>query len=150
METQPYAGQYSGADGADRPANQERKDTMAWTLDADRPIYSQIVEILSMQIISGVYPPGAKVPSVRELAASAGVNPNTMQKALQELERQGLMITQRTTGRNVTEDVEMIQTVRRNLAAGQVQEFLQKMKEMGFETREILDLLKTFEEEGEA
>ena len=66
---------------------------MAWKLDSDRPIYAQILEIIQMQIISGKYQPGDKIPSVRELAADAGVNPNTMQKALSELERSGLILT---------------------------------------------------------
>ena len=74
---------------------------MAWKLDSDRPIYAQILEIIQMQIISGKYQPGDKIPSVRELAADAGVNPNTMQKALSELERSGLILTQRTSGRTV-------------------------------------------------
>ena len=59
---------------------------MAWNLDSDRPIYAQILERIQRQIVSGEYAPGTKIPSVRELAAQAGVNPNTMQKALSELE----------------------------------------------------------------
>ena len=77
---------------------------MAWNLDADKPIYAQLVEIIQMQIISGQYRAGDRLPSVRELAAEASVNPNTMQKALAELERNGLIYTQRTSGRMVTED----------------------------------------------
>lgn len=88
---------------------------MAWKLDSDRPIYAQILEIIQMQIISGKYQPGDKIPSVRELAADAGVNPNTMQKALSELERSGLILTQRTSGRTVTDDMELIQKMRDDL-----------------------------------
>ena len=69
---------------------------MAWELDADRPIYAQLVERIQKEIVSGKYQPGEKLPSVRDLAAVAAVNPNTMQKAFAELERSGLIVTQRT------------------------------------------------------
>ena len=75
---------------------------MTWKLDSDRPIYAQLLELIQMRIISGHYPAGSRLPSVRELAAEAGVNPNTMQKAFSELERNGLIWTQRTAGRFVT------------------------------------------------
>ena len=100
---------------------------MAWNLNSDRPIYAQILERIQMQIVSGVYQPGTKIPSVRELAADAGVNPNTMQKALAELERSGLVMTQRTSGRVVTEDLNMIKEIRNQLAGEQVKEFVKKM-----------------------
>ena len=115
---------------------------MAWNLDSDRPIYTQILERMEMQIVSGIYKPGSKVPSVRELAAEAGVNPNTMQRALAELERKGLVTTQRTSGRVVTEDMEMIRETRNTLAKEQIQDFIQRMKELGFEKEEILALIK--------
>ena len=94
-----------------------------------------------MQIVSGVYQPGTKIPSVRELAADAGVNPNTMQKALAELERSGLVMTQRTSGRVVTEDLNMIKEIRNQLAGEQVKEFVKKMKDLGFDREDIIDLL---------
>lgn len=115
---------------------------MAWTLDSDRPIYAQILERIQMQIVSGVYQPGDKLPSVRELAVQAGVNPNTMQKALAELERSGLIITQRTSGRNVTEDMDMIKETRRQIAGEQIQDFLKKMQELGFEKEDIIAMLE--------
>ena len=114
---------------------------MAWNLDSDRPIYAQILERIQMQIVSGVYQPGTKIPSVRELAADAGVNPNTMQKALAELERSGLVMTQRTSGRVVTEDLNMIKEIRNQLAGEQVKEFVKKMKDLGFNKEDIIDLL---------
>ena len=95
-----------------------------------------------MQIVSGNYKPGSKIPSVRELAAEAGVNPNTMQRALAELERKGLVTTQRTSGRVVTEDMEMIKETRNLLAKEQIQDFINRMKELGFEKEEILALIK--------
>ena len=115
---------------------------MAWNLDSDRPIYAQILERIEMQIVSGNYKPGSKIPSVRELAAEAGVNPNTMQRALAELERKGLVTTQRTSGRMVTEDMEMIKETRNLLAKEQIQDFINRMKELGFEKEEILALIK--------
>lgn len=93
---------------------------MAWELDADRPIYAQLVERIQKEIVSGKYQPGEKLPSVRDLAAVAAVNPNTMQKAFAELERSGLIVTQRTSGRTVTEDTELIGNTREQLAAGHV------------------------------
>ena len=112
---------------------------MAWKLNSDRPIYAQILERIQMQIVSGVYQPGTKIPSVRELAADAGVNPNTMQKALAELERSGLVMTQRTSGRVVTEDLNMIKEIRNQLAGEK--EFVKKMKDLGFDREDIIDLL---------
>ena len=115
---------------------------MAWDLDSDRPIYTQLVERIRMQIVSGNYPPGGKLPSVRELAMVAAVNPNTMQKAFAELERSGLIITQRTNGRTVTEDAEMIQRTRKELARDHVNVFFTKMKELGYTKQEIIDLIQ--------
>ena len=89
---------------------------MQWELRGDRPIYQQLVEKLTEQIVSGQLAAGEKVPPVRELAAQAGVNPNTMQRALAEMEREGLMFTNRTSGRYVTEDREMIGKVREQIA----------------------------------
>ena len=114
---------------------------MAWILQSDRHIYTQIVEKLQMQIVSGQYCPGDKLPSVRELAAQASVNPNTMQKAFAEIERSGLIITQRTSGRTVTEDLDMIKEVQQKLATNQINIFLQQMEELGYNKTEILELV---------
>ena len=114
---------------------------MAWDLDADRPIYAQLVERIQMQIVSGQYPAGGKLPSVRELAAVAAVNPNTMQKAFAELERSGLIITQRTNGRTVTEDEQKIRDIKEALAQEHVNNFFTKMKELGYTEQEAIELL---------
>ncbi|MEY8323651.1 GntR family transcriptional regulator [Lachnospiraceae bacterium 54-11] len=119
---------------------------MAWKLDSDRPIYAQILEVIQYQIVAGRYQPGERLPSVRDLASEAGVNPNTMQRALAELERNGLVMAQRTSGRVVTENMEMISEIRNKLAREQIREFIDKMKKLGFEKKEILSLL---EEDGE-
>ena len=115
---------------------------MAWNLDSDRPIYSQILERIQMQIAAGIYEPGEKIPSVRELAADAGVNPNTMQKALAELEHRNLVVTLRTSGRVVTEDLIMIRETKNQLAKEQIDDFLKRMKALGFEREDILIMLK--------
>ena len=115
---------------------------MAWNLDSDRPIYSQILERIQMQIAAGIYEPGEKIPSVRELAADAGVNPNTMQKALAELERRNLVVTLRTSWRVVTEDLNMIRETKNQLAKEQIDDFLKRMKALGFEREDILIMLK--------
>lgn len=115
---------------------------MAWDMANDRPIYTQLVEIIQMQIVSGSYPPGAKLPTVRELAAAAAVNPNTMQKAFSELERSGLIITQRTNGRNVTEDKGLIHNIRQKLAAEYKEDFFEKMQKLGFSQKDAVEFLK--------
>ena len=121
---------------------------MAWKLDSDRPIYAQLIEKLQIQIVSGKYPSGSKLPSVRELAAEAGVNPNTMQKAFSELERDGLILTRRTSGRFVTEDAALIQQIRHTLAREQLTCFFQTMKQLGYEEKEILSFISAeYEEE---
>lgn len=121
---------------------------MAWNLDADRPIYAQLVERIQMQIVSGHYPPGGRLPSVRDLAGVAAVNPNTMQKAFAELERSGLIVTQRTNGRTVTEDGELIKSIRSDMAKEQVKDFFTKMKELGYTEREAVELLEQQIKEG--
>lgn len=115
---------------------------MAWNLNSDRPIYTQILEKIQVRIVSGIYQPGEKIPSVRELAAEAGVNPNTMQKALSELERSKIIITQRTSGRIVTEDLEMIKKTRNQLAKEQIEAFIKRMEALGFSKEDIIALLE--------
>ena len=111
---------------------------MSWNLTNDRPIYLQIVERIQMAIVSGAYQPGDKLPSVRELAATASVNPNTMQKALSELERSGLLHSRRTSGRFITEDETMLQELRDRLADRHIHDFMEKMKQLGFREDETL------------
>ena len=89
---------------------------MPWELDSKRSIYGQIIERIQNRIVTGAYPPGGKLPSVRDLAEEAGVNPNTMQRALSELERTGVIYSQRTSGRFVTEDESMITQLKEDAA----------------------------------
>lgn len=121
---------------------------MPWNLDSSRPIYLQIIERVQMDIITGRYQPGDKLPSVRDLAQEAAVNPNTMQKALSELERSGLIYSQRTSGRFITEDKELIHQMKKELAAAEVSAFVAHMKQLGITPVEIRQLLaETIEEE---
>ena len=114
---------------------------MSWTLDNDRPLYLQLMERIQRDIIAGVYQPGDKLPSVRDLALEAAVNPNTMQKALSELERSGLVYSQRTSWRFITEDTEMLTQMKKELATEHIQEFFQKMEQLGFSRAELLTLV---------
>ena len=121
---------------------------MSWEFNNSKPIYTQIEEEIKKKIISGTLKEGEKIQSVRDLAGEAGVNPNTMQKAFTELERSGLIITQRTSGRLVTEDLGMIKEIQQDLATEQIVAFFDKMKELGFEKEEIISLLQTVAEKG--
>ena len=115
---------------------------MEWVFRNDLPIYSQLVDKIKLGIVSGALPPGARLNSVRDMAMEAGVNPNTMQRALQELEREGLVFSQRTAGRFVTEDTAVIEQIKRTLAQGQIESFLKAMGELGYDREAIIALLK--------
>lgn len=115
---------------------------MKWQFSSDAPIYSQLIEQIKVGIVSGAFPPGDRLASVRDLAVAAGVNPNTMQRALTELERDGLVYSQRTAGRFVTEDTAMIEAAKRNLANRQIQTFLTAMARLGYEKEEIVTLVR--------
>lgn len=113
---------------------------MKWELSSDRPVYLQLMEQLQSEIISGKYKAGDKLPSVRDLAAEATVNPNTMQKALSELERLGLLYTNRTSGRFITSDEALLKDMREETARSHILEFIDKMRQLGFEAEETLNL----------
>lgn len=115
---------------------------MTWNLNSERPVYLQLMERIQRNILSGTYRHGEKLPSVRELAAQATVNPNTMQKALQELERSGLIYTERTNGRYITTDVSLIEQTRKQLATTETKAYLFTMNNLGYQTNDILELLK--------
>lgn len=116
---------------------------MTWIISGDRPIYQQLCEQLTERIVSGIYPVGAKVPAVRDLAAEAGVNPNTMQRALADLEREGLLYTQRTAGRFVTEDADMITQLKEKVAQSRIQDFLCSMQLLGYTPQQVVALLSS-------
>ena len=110
---------------------------MQWKLNTDKPVYLQLVEKLQADIIAGNYKPGDKLPSVRDLAAEATVNPNTMQRAMTELERDGLVYSNRTTGRFITSDEDLIKELRKKYITGIIEDFLSRMKQLGLGTDEI-------------
>lgn len=120
---------------------------MPWDLKSDRPIYVQLIEQIELMIFSGIYLPGSKLPSVRDMAQEAAVNPNTMQRAFAKLEEDGLIITHRTSGRFITEDESMVKKAKARLAQEQISEFLEKMKKLGFEQKEILSVINSMLEE---
>jgi len=120
---------------------------MSWELQSDRPIYSQLVERLEILIFTGTYPPGSRLLSVRELAQEAAVNPNTMQKALSQLEEAGLLVTHRTSGRSVTEEIDVINEAKDKLAKNQVLSFMENMKKLGYNKQSISILINQIQEE---
>lgn len=115
---------------------------MKWEFSNDAPIYAQLILQIKVGIISGAFPPGERLPSVRDLAMEAGVNPNTMQRALTELERDGLVYSQRTAGSFVTEDRNMINAAKRGLAEHHIQVFLAAMRQLGYQQEEMIALLR--------
>ena len=115
---------------------------MEYIFDNERPIYLQLVEKLRTQIVSGELKKGERIPSVRELAMSARVNPNTMQKALVELENEGLVYTERTNGKFVTQDIELINRIQKELAKEKVKKYLEDMKNIGITYQEAKKYLQ--------
>ena len=115
---------------------------MPWDISSERSVYLQLVDIIKQKIMSGEYKPGQRMESVRELAAEAAVNPNTMQRALTELEREGLLYTQRTSGRFVSEDARRIADLRMAGAAKKAREFYMEMAQTGLSDDEIRKLLE--------
>jgi len=123
---------------------------LAWQFSSNRPIYSQIVDEIELRILNGTYEMGMRLPSVRDLALLAAVNPNTMQRALSELEEMGLVTTQRNTGRTVTTDEAVITRARNAKADLLVETFMAQMKALGLSRGDVLGLLaKEANKEGE-
>ena len=119
---------------------------MSEQFDSSRPIYAQLVERLKARILAGTYPPGGHLDSVRDLAAAAGVNPNTMQRALAQLEAEGLIRTERTSGRFVTEDIDLIEQLRASAARNIAADFLEKMRSIGYTPQQAAELLRSWNE----
>lgn len=115
---------------------------MKWHFNNDTAIYIQLVEQIKAAIVTGEFPSAERLPSVRDMAMEAGVNPNTMQRAMAELEREGLVCAQRTSGRFVTENTALIRQAKHSLARRHVESFLSSMAELGMEHEEIINLLE--------
>ena len=120
---------------------------MDWQFDSSMPIYTQLVYKIELAIVSGEFVRGQRLSAVRDMAAEAGVNPNTMQRAFQELERQGLVYTQRSSGRYVTEDMTVIENTKQALARENIKSFMDSMRRIGYSREEIIRLLESSERE---
>ncbi|HBB43160.1 MAG TPA: GntR family transcriptional regulator [Treponema sp.] len=113
----------------------------AFKFTNDKPIYIQLIEVFKCRIVAGELKPGDRLDSVRDLAVVAQVNPNTMQKALSELEKEGLVRTERNSGRYITDDSEVISNVRVQLSKNEVESFVQKMVSLGFTKKDVIKLV---------
>ena len=120
---------------------------MEWQFDNSMPIYTQLVDKIKLAIVSGEYTRGQRLAAVRDLASEVGVNPNTMQRAFQELERLGLVYTQRSNGRFVTEDEDVIETTKKALAEASIRSFMDSMQRIGYTREDIIRLLESSEKE---
>ena len=119
---------------------------MPWVFKDGIPIYQQIEEVLKLRIASGAYTPGEKLPSVRDLAAEATVNPNTMQRALSEMERDGLLYSERTSGRFVTTDEKVLKDMKEKLVEVAVGEMFAKLSRLGLSKEEALEFIRSYAE----
>lgn len=115
---------------------------MAWKFTGDRAVYLQIAERIEKAVLSGIYPPGGQIPSVRQLALEAAVNPNTVQHAFTELENQGIILSRGTQGRFVTENVETIEACRMEMAQQYVQSFLKDIEQLGISKEQAITMIK--------
>ena len=117
---------------------------MSWEFDTTRPIYVQLVERIKLMIVTGELASGSKLKSVRDMAEEAGVNPNTMQRALAELEREALVYSQRTSGRFVTEDKELLAKMRDTFAEEKVKLFIESLMQLGYKQDEVMTLIQHY------
>lgn len=120
---------------------------MQWKIDGSQPVYMQIISHIRSGVLAGEFPPGSRIPSVRELAAEAKVNPNTMQRAMMELERQGILISNGTIGRFVTEDQNTIEQIRKETISETVNTCAAMFRALGISMQDAAQLLAKKEEE---
>ncbi len=127
-------------------------DWKVWAeaMDDRQPIYLQIIDRFKGSVIKGEMPPGHRVPSIRDVAVAMRVNPNTVHRAYQEMEREGLIFSQRGMGYFVTEDVAKMNEIKAAMAKGAIERFMQDMRAMGFTDRQILDVLSNEIKKAEA
>lgn len=117
---------------------------MTWTFDTNLPIYLQISKAIKLQIVTEQLAPGEQLPTVRDLAETAGVNPNTVQRALADLETEGLVYTVRTTGRFVTQETKQIAQTRSSLAQDEIKQFVTSMLKLGFQTEDLCQQIQHY------
>ena len=115
-----------------------------WSFTNDKPVYIQIIDEIMNRIALGIYKPGERIPSVRDLAEEARVNPNTMQKALAEIERNGYIISLRTSGKFVTDNQELILSLNRDRSEEIVRNFLSEIKRLGLTVEDAVELVKKY------
>ena len=115
---------------------------MAWKFTSDKPVYLQIADRLTKSVLSGEYKPGEQIPSVRQLALEAAVNPNTVQHAFSELENNGLIISKNTVGRFVTDDVAIVEECRNEMAKNIVKDFLKNMNQLSITPEQAIHILE--------
>lgn len=115
---------------------------MSIEFDNNLPIYLQIMNHIKKQIVSGLLQPGDKIPSVRELAADLQINPNTVQRTFQELEREEVVETKRGLGRYVTSEESKIMAIKKEMAGDLLHQFIHGMQELGFRNQDIVTIVK--------
>ena len=120
---------------------------MEWKLDDSRPIWPQLKEQLIIAIVAGEYNMGGSFPTVRELAEDAGVNRNTMQRALSELEHDGFVTTNRTAGRTVTTDEGLVTRMKESIAKKGIEKFIKEMAAIGYSADDVVKMIKERGEE---
>ena len=120
---------------------------MEWKFTGDQPVYQQIRTLIRGAVVTGELSPGQRIPSVREIAASAQVNPNTVQRALSELERDGLLISGGTSGRTVTEDKKVLEALREDTFKELARACAEKFRVFGLSPKQAAQLLMELEEE---
>ncbi|MGN0453010.1 MAG: GntR family transcriptional regulator [Ruminococcus sp.] len=119
---------------------------MDWKPDKNKPICPQLCEHMSVLIASGFYKPDDKLPSVRDLAVSVGVNPNTVQRSYEILEQQGIIYTMRNSGRFVSADISVSQQSVKTLQKEKTQEYFSQMFSLGMNTEETKQYVKEWSE----
>ena len=115
---------------------------MGWNLDDSRPIWPQLKALMMRDIVAGKHPMGGGFPTVRELAEEAGVNRNTMQRALAELENEGFVITNRTAGRTVTADEGLVKKMKEKIAEENIDKFMREMASVGYGKSDVIDMIR--------
>ncbi len=115
---------------------------MAWKFSSDRPVYLQISERIVRKVLSGEYSAGEQIPSVRQIALEAAVNPNTVQHAFSELENEGLIISKGTLGRFVTDDEQVVEVCRKRMAEQLVREFSKDMRELSISKEQAIKMIE--------
>ena len=123
---------------------------MNWKFVGDRPVYQQIMALIRGGILTGELSPGQKIPSVRDLAAQAQVNPNTLQRALTELEREGLLVSGGTSGRRVTEEETVLEEMKEQSILELARECAEKFRVFGLSPAQAAQRLMLLEEQEDA